>query len=140
MESKDCLQCGELFYKPHNESRRVWKGRHKFCSRKCVNLFQKGKPLKNIDYENRIPWNKGKRYPAITGEKHPLWKGDSVGYASLHRWVYRHRGAPQRCEVCQTTEKRRYHWANKSKGYRRDLGDWIRLCVSCHKKRDLASI
>ena len=139
MLSKDCLQCGEMFSKPYGESKKAWKERHKFCSRKCVNLFQKGKPLKHIDYSTRIPWNKGKKYPAITGEKHHFWKGDNVGYVNLHTWVYRHKGRPNKCEMCGTTEKRKYHWANKSKRYKRELDDWIRLCVPCHKKKDAHS-
>lgn len=117
-----------------------WANRHKFCSRKCVNNFQKGKPLKNIDYKKRTPWNKGKTFPQIIGEKNHLWKGESVSYSNLHRWVYRHKGRPQRCEKCGTIEKRMYHWANISKKYTRDLNDWIRLCVPCHILMDKKGI
>lgn len=137
MEPKTCLQCGGLFYKPINETKKNWINRHKFCSRDCVNQSQKGKPLKNIDYQSRIPWNKGKLYPQITGENHPLWRGNEVSYANLHRWVYRHKGSPQKCEHCKTIEKIKYHWANLSGKYKRNLDDWIRLCVSCHKKYDI---
>lgn len=70
-------------------------------------------------------------------EKHPLWKGDNVGYTGLHQWVRRKLGTPSRCEFCFTEEKRRYQWANISRKYKRDLNDWIRLCPSCHKKWDI---
>jgi hypothetical protein len=53
-------------------------------------------------------------------------------YRYLHTWVQRKLGTPQKCEICGTTEDRRYHWANKSGEYRRDLTDWRRLCVPCH--------
>lgn len=64
------------------------------------------------------------------------WKGDKASYYAVHAWVARHRGRPQKCEHCGTTEKKKYQWANKSHEYKRDLNDWIRLCVPCHKKYD----
>lgn len=136
MESKDCLQCGSSFEKPYFESEKNWINRHKFCSRNCVNLFQKGKALKNIDYESRIPWNKGKSWDERFGDNHPLWKGDNVGYVSLHRWVYRHKGKPICCKKCHDIRSK-YQWANISRTYKRDLNDWVSLCSSCHKKADI---
>lgn len=68
------------------------------------------------------------------GAEKPNWKGDAVGYSALHAWVRRVKGAPCVCERCGTTEGKRYEWANKSREYRRDLDDWERLCVSCHRK------
>lgn len=66
--------------------------------------------------------------------------GGSFGYDALHTWVYRHKGRPNKCEHCGTTEKRKYHWVNLSGKYKRNLDDWIRLCVSCHKKMDMNKI
>lgn len=85
-----------------------------------------------------VSLNKGK--DGLKNELNPAWKGDNVGYISLHKWVYRHRGSPKKCEHCLSEEKKNYHWANKSHEYKRDLDDWIRLCVSCHKKYDLKFI
>jgi hypothetical protein len=79
-------------------------------------------------------WNKGIKMPQYTGKKHWLWKGDKVGYLALHAWVARHLGTPSKCERCGTTKKRRYEWANKSRKYKRDISDWERLCVPCHRK------
>ena len=31
----------------------------------------------------------------------------------------------------------RYHWANVSGKYLRDISDWIQLCVKCHKQFDI---
>ena len=62
------------------------------------------------------------------------WKGDNVKYQGLHKWIRINYGMPLRCEICGTIEKRMYHWANISKEYKRDISDWIRVCVPCHKK------
>ena len=73
-----------------------------------------------------------------SNENHPLWKGDSVGYRDLHLWVERKLGKPVTCQHCRKTglTGRRIHWANKSRKYKRDLDDWLRLCASCHKRYD----
>lgn len=74
-------------------------------------------------------------------ELSPKWKGDRVGYVGLHIWVSNHLGKPHNCEHCGNAElkHRQYHWANKSGEYKRELSDWIRLCVSCHSKYDHAT-
>ncbi len=66
------------------------------------------------------------------------WKGDDVGYDGLHQWVNRHLGKPGTCEHCGRTGLwgRQINWANKDHGYKRNLKDWLRLCVKCHKKYD----
>lgn len=104
--------------------------------------------------QGREPWNKnltketsdrvaayskklkGKKRPERSGKNHFAWKGDEVGYFALHVWVVRNLGRPSGCEHCGTTEKRKYEWANRSHEYKRDLTDWIRLCVPCHKAYD----
>ena len=68
-------------------------------------------------------------------ENNPSWKGDEVKYTSLHQWINRKLGKPKKCEHCGEIEKR-LEWANKSREYKRDLTDWISLCISCHKKYD----
>lgn len=88
-------------------------------------------------------WQKGKTSECddriLSGDKHYAWKGDDVGLVSLHKWVYRKLGSPMICEFCgkQCMNNHQIHWANKSGEYKRDLKDWLRLCVSCHKKYDL---
>ena len=104
----------------------------------------------------QIPWNKGKKLHykvwnagktgihlslatefkkgENTGENHHLWKGDNVSYASLHKWIYRYKNKPKKCEQCEM--ERRLYWANKSRHYKRDLNDWLTLCQSCHMKYD----
>lgn len=78
-----------------------------------------------------------KRKGQLLNEKNHMWKGEQVSYRNLHRWVERHLGKPKRCEYCgKTGSAKQIHWANKSHLYLRDLSDWLRLCVSCHKKYD----
>lgn len=72
-----------------------------------------------------------------TGPAHPLWKGDEVSYVQLHQWVERHRPKTGACSGCGATGCRT-EWANVSGEYRRDLDDWVELCVSCHRKADRA--
>lgn len=72
-----------------------------------------------------------------TGENHHYWKGDGATYGSLHDWVARYRGTPKKCEQCLTEKDTVYQWANISGLYKRDLSDWKRLCVKCHRKMDM---
>lgn len=72
--------------------------------------------------------------------EHPMWKGENADYHTKHKWVNRKLGRPQKCELCETINAKRYEWANISKEYKRDLADYIRLCVPCHKAYDLGKI
>lgn len=98
------------------------------------------RPDKNGTFRKGFtPWNKGIKFEAITGPKNPNWKGDQVSYFSLHKWVERHLGKPDKCEHCGTIDKKDpkyFQWANKSHEYKRDLTDWVRLCRDCHDKYD----
>ncbi len=75
---------------------------------------------------------------AHKGENNLMWRGDGVGYSGLHKWVKQYLGAPIRCAFCKRSKwsPRAVQWANKSHKYKRNLKDWISLCVQCHKKYD----
>lgn len=75
-------------------------------------------------------------------EKNNSWKGDKVGYSALHAWVYKKLGKPDTCENCLKTNLfgMSIHWANISHEYKRDVNDWIRLCVKCHHDYDRKDI
>ena len=75
--------------------------------------------------------NKGKKFP--NG-----YKGDKVGYFGLHEWVRKHLGTPDTCEFCGKNglTSKQINWANKSGDYLRDLTDWLRLCIPCHRMYD----
>jgi 5-methylcytosine-specific restriction endonuclease McrA len=55
-----CKQCGKEFEVLKNE-----KNKRKYCSIECFNIGSIG----------REPWNKGKHFPQISGEKCHFWKG-----------------------------------------------------------------
>lgn len=106
-----------------------------------------------------IPWNKGKgEYAKKLGfgkwmigkklsletrrkigeahkaEKHWNWKGGKAKYGAIHMWINRQLGKPDKCEHCSKKglKGRAIHWANINHKYRRNLNDWIRLCMKCH--------
>jgi hypothetical protein len=72
----------------------------------------------------------------LSEKNNPQWKGDDAGYTAIHNWVRRKLGQPKYCEHCKRTDKKMYHWANISGKCKRDVLDWKRLCVSCHRKYD----
>ena len=98
--------------------------------RRKISDALKGKTPKNFAEMQKKGW----AIPRPTGENNPCWKGDDVGYHALHAWVQRELGTPKKCVRCGTTKAKRYEWANISREYKRNLSDWERLCVSCHRK------
>ena len=68
------------------------------------------------------------------GENNVNWKGDKVGYKSLHSWIRRHKPKPELCEDCN--KKIPYDVANVSGKYKRDIDDFKWLCRHCHMKTD----
>lgn len=82
-----------------------------------------------------------KRVAHFTGEKSPWWKGPSVGYRGLHIWVQQVLGKTNKCESCgKKGTGHKMHWANISGQYLREISDWVRLCVKCHKDFDMNRI
>ena len=128
----------------------VRKGGGKFCSKKCYGVSKLGKPTWNKNIKTGIkpkngfekgqePWNKGIEWEEKRGENNNNWKGDNVGKVALHLWVVYHKGKPTKCEHCGKDGLSGYkiHWANTNHKYKRNLDDWLRLCVSCHRKYDI---
>lgn len=80
------------------------------------------------------------------------WKGEKAGYAAKHMWIYKIKGKANKCENPNCKYPRtncigivllapkRFTWANKSHCYKREDGDWIQLCTSCHKYYDLGKL
>lgn len=76
-----------------------------------------------------------------TGEKNVNWKGENAGYDAKHDWVYRKLGVPKKCKHCGLPNGKHrgqwiLDWANKSHKYKRDVNDWIALCLKCHRAYD----
>jgi endogenous inhibitor of DNA gyrase (YacG/DUF329 family) len=106
----------------------------KYCSLTCH--------LKVLN--SKTPWNKGlkgynKDYPRSKEWCENISRGkmkENVGYRALHEWVEKRLGKPMCCDHCGITTLGRYHWANRSGLYMREITDWIRLCPKCHIKYD----
>ena len=94
--------------------------------KKKMSEYRKGRKFSE-EHKKRIS-------EAMKGEKHRLWKGEKVGYKSLHQWLQRELGKADICYFCESTFN--VEWANKSHKYIRDLNDWIKLCKKCHHKYD----
>lgn len=102
----------------------------KYCSKQCLYTYRV-MPEKRKAYVVRNPKRKTGPNP-----NHYLFKGEAASYISIHGWVARHRGKASKCEHCGT-ETGKIQWANKSHEYKRELTDWIQLCIICHRKHDL---
>lgn len=101
---------------------------------KCSARARLNMSLAHIGNKHSEETKKKMRLSQPKQEKHYKWKGDKVGYRALHIWVEKRLGKPRFCEMCglRNLRHRQYHWANKSKKYKRIESDWIRLCVKCH--------
>jgi hypothetical protein len=64
----------------------------------------------------------------------PMWKGDAVGYSSLHEWIRSNKLKPKLCEICKKQPP--YDLANISGNYMRNTHDFQWLCRSCHMASD----
>ncbi len=137
---KDCAECGEGYPKKSNVSRENW-ARSRFCSKQCS--------IKQTSIANQPSWAKANAGTGVikansgsfkkgqnVGSSNVNWKGDQVGYRSLHSWIRREYGMPTSCEDCGTTKKGKYEWANISGKYLRERSDWKHLCRFCHKEMD----
>ena len=71
---------------------------------------------------------------SILAEKNHVWKGENVGYGSLHEWIKSRKIKPDLCEGCK--KKKPLDLANISGKYKRELTDWKWLCRKCHMKED----
>jgi hypothetical protein len=156
-KKKPCINCGapttKTWCKPCGYKNRKlvpWnKGTIGICKSNSGS-FQKGhipvftgKDL-NVEARKKISAaNKGKHYSAVTefnssdviGSKNNKWRGDEVGYFSLHSWLTREYGKPMVCENCGG--KKNVQWASKNYLYTRQREDWLHLCYRCHRTYDL---
>lgn len=64
------------------------------------------------------------------GEKHHSWKGDDVGYRSLHDWVRRYLPIPDLCIICFNVPPQ--DLANLTGIYKREFINWGYMCTRCH--------
>ncbi len=116
-----CPTCSSSFY---IHPSRTWR---KYCSLRCRGIAKRG----------LAPWNKGKVLLEMCGPNNPNWSGDKVEYVGIHNWISRKLGKPDTCSQCNKKGTgRNMNWANISGRYKRDIGDWIRMCPKCHRTYD----
>ena len=114
-----CLTCGKVFSaSPYRLQRHL----AKYCSLEC-------RPNHNHTEAFKLRMSK-----LHLAEKNPMWKGDRVGYSSLHGWIKRRLPKPKICRRCNTRPS--YDLCNISGKYKRDLLDWEWLCRRCHMLKD----
>lgn len=131
-----CRNCGVLRYSP---LARIKLKRGSYCSRTCYWIYIKGKPngRKGMIFSAEI--RKRMSVGSIgkgSNEKNSQWKGDNVGYQALHAWIVRKLGKASFCSNDKTHLTNRYHWANISGEYKRDILDYKSLCPLCHAAFD----
>ncbi len=91
--------------------------------------------------EYKSPNEKGHKgfregHSGYVGTKNYGWKGKKIEYATLHQWVRRWKGKPNKCDSCGTTKAKKFEWANVDHKYRRVLEDYLRMCTTCHRAYD----
>ncbi len=133
-----CEVCGKDRYV---QPSLVKMGRGRFCSMSCKSKVAV-RAMLSVRGESwrRNVQKAAKRRIGADETEHWKWSGDSVGYYGVHDWITKHFGQPIGCEKCGLIDpNRKYHWANISHTYKRRRDDFMRLCVSCHRKYDYAS-
>ncbi len=69
-------------------------------------------------------------------EHPPWWKGDQVGYRSLHTYLNRWFPKRQVCDECGKTGRTEYALIH-GRDYSRDRNDYREMCKRCHNAYDL---
>ncbi len=115
----------------------------KYCSKKCYGqtILGENNVSKKLDIRNKIKISKlGNKNPMFgkVGVISPSWKGENASYYAKHSWISRRLGKPEACEECglNNLSGRQINWANISGKYLRDISDWKRLCLKCHRAFD----
>jgi hypothetical protein len=138
--NKLCQLCNQEFIKKSNESKKYWETK-KYCSKKCADtvfLFQKG----------TIPWNKGKKYPQVTGSLNSKWKGgitpinEKIRKSIIYKiWINAvFQKDNYTCQICEKHggDLHAYHLKPFAiyKELRFAIDNGQTLCIECHRKLD----
>jgi len=106
----------------------------KFVSKETRELLSIKMKGKMVGSKHPMYGRTGEKNPSF-GDKSSTWKGEEAGYFVKHTWINKHYPKKGRCYFCG--QKRFTHYANISGEYKRDIKDFVELCVSCHKKFDM---
>ena len=118
-------------------------------TRRKMSEAKKGKPSNNkggYHFSKEVVEQIRQR---MLGSKNHQWKGDNIGYRTIHYRIINKYGKASCCEntICVYprlnlhTKKimknpKRYEWANINGKYKLKRSDWIQLCPSCHRRYD----
>lgn len=72
-------------------------------------------------------------------EKHHNWKGNQATSGSIHDWIRSRIGkaTEHKCKHCGVKKGKNYmEWASISRKAKRDVSDYMPLCVRCHRIYD----
>lgn len=138
--NKHCIHCEGIFYKKPNESKKYWETK-KYCSKKCADVLFLWKV-------GMSPWNKGKKYPQITGPLNNKWKGgissqnDKIRKSFIYK-LWKKSVFEKDDYTCQECRKRggklNAHHLKPFATYpelRFAIDNGITLCIPCHRKID----
>lgn len=146
--TKQCQKCRTTkqltdFY-PHKENADGLLNKCKTCTKEDVLRNRYAHHSYYLEYDRKrrkkdyVKPVKTRAVKIFSIKWYKTWKGNASEYRKLHYWVERQLGKPNKCENCgkDGLSGRAIHWANKSGNYDKIIGDWQRLCASCHSKKD----
>lgn len=94
--------------------------------------YYTGRTRKKTAYTGE-PYQRKKPVLKMVGEKNPMWAGDKVGYAALHKYITHRLPKPELCQRCNQT----FPLELSSNGvYDRDTKNWEWICHKCHIVKD----
>ena len=141
--SKECPECKKTFLTKWSanscsfscSTKTKWKSYSKEKREQVIAGLRRD--MKDESRKERLRLALNKLYRGDTQKNKIDHKAD-MKYKNLHQWIKKQRGSPDSCEICKKSGLKGHsiHWANKSHEYKRELDDWIRLCVPCHKEFD----
>ena len=68
------------------------------------------------------------------------WKGESVSYGGLHKWLRENFPKLGRCNFCGSEDRRTEYALIKGFAHGRDRDRYQELCTSCHRTYDQAGV
>ena len=80
-----------------------------------------------------MPSKRATQYQATA--ENPNWKGESVGYGSLHQWLNDNYPRSGVCEQCGQAARTSYSLIH-GRSYSRDRGNYREQCYPCHNAYD----
>ncbi len=110
-----------------------------YCRRCGHSWYPRSPEVRTCPKCKSVYWDRERKYPneTMARENNPQWRGDDVGYASLHLWVASRKPKPKLCGHCGA--KKPHDLASINHTYTRNLDEWVWLCRSCHMKSDIAN-